>query len=136
MHHSNGQSRPISRSWNRVYVMAGMEWGNLTVQPRLWRRIDPSNKNKDDNQDITDYYGVGEIKTAYNLDDKHSLASTLRYNPSTQKGAIELSYMFPIKGKLKGVVQGFHGYGENLLDYNHKQTALGLGLMFQGWDGL
>ena len=37
-HQSNGQSRPESRSWNRVYAMAGMEWGKLTVIPRVWMR--------------------------------------------------------------------------------------------------
>ena len=136
VHHSNGQDRPASRSWNRIYAMAGMEWGKLTVQPRLWARLDPSKDSQDDNPDITDYYGFGDIKTSYNFDEKRSLTSTLRYNPFHNKGAIELAYTFPIKGKLKGFVQGFHGYGENLLDYNHKQTGIGMGLMFQGWDGL
>jgi phospholipase A1 len=32
-------------------------------------------------------------------------------------------------------VQGFHGYGENLLDYNHKHNSIGFGLMFNDWDG-
>ena len=35
IHQSNGQSRPMSRSWNRIYAMAGMEWGKLTVVPRF-----------------------------------------------------------------------------------------------------
>lgn len=136
VHHSNGQNRPASRSWNRIYAMAGMEWGKLTVMPRLWARVDPSKKSQDDNPDITDYMGYGDIKLAYQFDDKRFLASTLRYNPFKSKGAVEMSYIFPIKGKLNGVVKGFHGYGENILDYNHKQTGVGVGVMFQGWDGI
>ncbi|MDU5726766.1 MAG: phospholipase A, partial [Neisseria sp.] len=46
------------------------------------------------------------------------------------------AYTFPIKGKLKGVVRGFHGYGESLIDYNHKQNGIGFGLMFNDWDGI
>lgn len=136
VHHSNGQSRPASRSWNRVYAMAGMEWGKLTVVPRLWARVDPTKESQNDNPDMTDYMGYGDLKVAYQFDDKRYLASTLRYNPFKNKGAAEVSYIFPIKGKLNGVVKGFHGYGENILDYNHKQTGVGLGVMFQGWDGI
>ncbi len=136
VHHSNGQSQPASRSWNRIYAMAGMEWGKLTVMPRVWARVDPSKASKDDNSDITDYMGYGDLKMSYQLNDKSNISSTMRYNPFHNKGAIQVDYTFPIKGKLKGVVQGFHGYGENLLDYNHKQTGIGVGLMFQGWDGM
>ena len=91
---------------------------------------------KDDNPDMGQYMGYGDLKIAYKYDDKHTFYSLLRYNPKHNRGAIQLNYIFPIKGKLKGLVQGFHGYGENLLDYNHKQTGIGVGLMFQGWDGL
>ena len=48
---------------------------------------------------------------------------------------MEVGYTFPIKGKLKMYAQGFHGYGESLIDYNKKQTGIGLGLMLNDWDG-
>lgn len=135
VHQSNGQSRPLSRSWNRLYAMAGMEWGKLTVVPRIWARIDP-NGSDDDNPDISDYMGYGDVRFAYRVDDKHSVTSTVRYNPFKNKGAIQIGYTFPIQGKLKAYVQGFHGYGESLIDYNHKQTGIGIGILFNGWDGL
>ena len=135
IHQSNGQSRPMSRSWNRIYAMAGMEWGKLTVVPRLWARIDPKGENND-NPDITDYMGYGDVKLAYQFDEKHTLSSTVRYNPFKNRGAVQVNYTFPIMGKLKAYVQGFHGYGESLIDYNHKQTGIGIGVLFNGWDGL
>ena len=49
---------------------------------------------------------------------------------------MEAAYTFPLKGRLKGVVRGFHGYGESLIDYNHKQNGIGIGLMFNDWDGI
>lgn len=136
IHHSNGQSLPASRSWNRVYAMAGMEWDKLTIVPRVWARVDPISSKKDDNSDITNYMGFGDVRVAYQLDDKRFISSTLRYNPFRNKGAVELNYIFPIKGKLNGLIHGFHGYGENILDYNHKQTGIGVGVMFRGWDGI
>ena len=134
-HQSNGQSRPESRSWNKVYAMAGMEWGRLTVVPRVWMRLFDSSGEDNDNPDLTKYLGYGDVKLQYRLNDKHNFSTTLRYNPKIGYGAAEAAYTFPIKGKLQGVVRGFHGYGESLIDYNHKQSGIGFGLMFNGWDG-
>lgn len=135
VHQSNGQSRPESRSWNRIYAMAGMEWGKLSVLPRVWLRTD-ANGDEDDNPDISRYMGYGDVKLQYRLNDQQNVYSVLRYNPKSGKGAVEAAYTFPLKGKLKGVVRGFHGYGESLIDYNHKQNGLGIGLMFNDWDGM
>ena len=136
VHQSNGQSRPESRSWNRVYALAGMEWGKLTVIPRVWMRAFDQTGENNDNPDITDYMGYGDLKLQYRLNDKQNISSLLRYNPKTGHGAVEAAYTFPIKGKLKGVVRGFHGYGESLIDYNYKQNGIGIGLMFNDWDGI
>ena len=58
MHQSNGQSNPLSRSWNRVYLMTGMELDNRwTVTGRLWKRLSES-ADSDDNPGISDY-GAG-----------------------------------------------------------------------------
>ncbi|EGZ46177.1 phospholipase A [Neisseria wadsworthii] len=135
VHQSNGQSRPESRSWNRVYGMAGMEWGKLTVVPRVWMRAFDMSGEKDDNPDIMDYMGYGDLKLQYRFNDQQTLGTTLRYNPKTGKGAIETGYAFPVKGKLKAYVRSFHGYGESLIDYNHKQSGIGIGVMFNDWDG-
>ena len=134
-HQSNGQSRPESRSWNKVYAMAGMEWDKLTVIPRVWMRLFDSSGEDNDNPDLTKYLGYGDVKLQYRLNDKHNFSTTLRYNPKSGYGAAEAAYTFPIKGKLQGVVRGFHGYGESLIDYSHKQSGIGFGLMFNGWDG-
>ena len=136
VHQSNGQSRPLSRSWNRIYLMAGAEWGKFTVVPRVWARIDPSRKEKDDNPDIGKYMGYGDLRTSYRINEKHTLSTLTRFNFGSGKGAMEVSYTFPIKGKLKAYLQGFYGYGESLIDYNHKQKGIGLGVMFRDWDGL
>lgn len=135
IHQSNGQSRPLSRSWNRAYIMAGAEWGKLSAVTRLWSRLDKKDQN-DDNPNIGQYLGYGDLRLAYHFNDYHNLTSTLRYNPHHQKGALQLDYSFQLRGKLKAYLQFFHGYGENLSDYNHRQTGIGLGLTFQNWDGI
>jgi phospholipase A1 len=59
-HQSNGRSDPISRSWDRLFVEAGFERDNFVLLARAWTRITPSDY-EDDNPDIVDYYGHGEI---------------------------------------------------------------------------
>jgi len=98
-------------------------------------RLFDSSGEDNDNPDLTKYLGYGDVKLQYRLNDKHNFSTTLRYNPKSGYGAAEAAYTFPIKGKLQGVVRGFHGYGESLIDYNHKQSGIGFGLMFNGWDG-
>ncbi|QMT39441.1 phospholipase A [Neisseria shayeganii] len=135
VHQSNGQSDPLSRSWNRLYLMGGMEWGKLTVLPRLWWRI-PESRREDDNSNINRYMGYGDLRLHYRFDDRQTLGALMRYNPASGKGGVQLDYTFPLAGRLKGYLQGFHGYGESLLDYNHKHNSIGIGVMLNDWDGL
>ncbi len=138
VHHSNGEKDPLSRSWNRAYLMAGMEWDKLTVMPRLWARVvDGEGSGKpDDNPDILDYYGYGDVKFLYQLDSGSNISGTARFNPSTKKGALQLDYVHPLGRGISGYVQLFHGYGQSLIDYNHEATSIGIGVMLNDWMGL
>ncbi|WP_323842053.1 MULTISPECIES: phospholipase A [unclassified Moraxella] len=138
VHHSNGENNPWSRSWNRAYMMAGMEWKNLTVMPRLWARIIKGGNSlrPNDNPDVLDYYGYGDVKFLYQLQSKKSISGLLRYNPKTGKGALQLDYVHPIGKGISGYVQLFQGYGQSFIDYNHEATSIGVGVMLNGWMGL
>ena len=135
IHHSNGQDDPLSRSWNRAYLLAGAEWGKLSVVPRLWARINNEDESSEDNPDIEDYMGYGDIKFLYDLPDQQSLSGTLRYNPSTNKGAAQIDYIYPLSENVNGYVQLFQGYGESIIDYNHENTAIGFGIVLNDWKG-
>jgi hypothetical protein len=42
-HQSNGQSNPLSRSWNRWYLMTGAELGNRwQLHLKAWQRMKES----------------------------------------------------------------------------------------------
>lgn len=135
IHHSNGQDDPLSRSWNRAYLMAGAEWGKLSVIPRLWVRVNNESASDDDNPDIEDYMGYGDIKFLYDLPDQKSLSGTLRYNPSTNKGAAQIDYVYPLTENINGYVQLFQGYGESIVDYNYENTSIGFGIVLNDWKG-
>lgn len=123
-HQSNGRADPISRSWDRLIAAFGVEWENLALLIRPWVVID---NGGDDNPDITDYYGHGDITAIYKLG-QHSFSLMARGNLDTEKGAARLSWTSPpLIGPLRGYVQAFTGYGESLIDYNWKQNVIGVG---------
>ncbi len=126
-HQSNGRSDPISRSWDRIIASIGIERGNFALVLRPWVRIDEGDAD-DDNPDITDYYGYGDITAFYKWRD-HSFTLMGRGNPSTDKGAAELTWMSPqVLGPLRVYVRAFTGYGDSLIDYNWKQNTIGIGM--------
>jgi phospholipase A1/A2 len=141
VHQSNGQSLPLSRSWNRVYLMAGAEHGqDFMLQGRLWRRI-PENATADDNPGISNYIGRAELAATWNVNASNTLALTLRHSlRSVDKGSARLEWLMPVDskspsplGNLRFHVQLFNGYGDSLLDYNHRRTVLGMGLSLVDW---
>jgi len=135
IHHSNGKSDPISRSWNRLYLMGGAEWGKFSVVPRIWTRVNNEDDSSEDNSDIEDFMGYGDIKFLYDLPKQQSISGTLRYNASTHKGAAQIDYVYPLTANVNGYVQLFQGYGESIIDYNYETTAIGVGIVLNDWKG-
>lgn len=133
-HQSNGRSDPLSRSWNRVIFNLGFEKDNFALMLRPWYRVEEDAKD-DNNPDIKDYIGRGDLTAFYRKGDnefslmlRHSLKGGDRSN-----GAVQFDWAFPITGKLRGHFQLFDGYGESLIDYNHKATYVGLGVSLMNW---
>ena len=132
-HQSNGRAEPLSRSWNRLTAQVGIERGDFAVVLRPWYRF-PEKDGKDDNPDIARYLGYGDVQAMWKLGD-HGLGLTLR-GPLWQsggRGSAQVDWSFPIHRNLKGFVQVFSGFGETLIDYNHRQTTLGAGVALVDW---
>ncbi len=132
-HQSNGQSDPLSRSWNRVYLGAGFERGPWSFTARYNQRLNESLET-DNNPDLTSYRGRGEFQLTW----AHGLhTASLLYRTSlrgAKDGAVQAGWTYPIfndqPNGLRWFVQGFTGYGETLTDYNFRQTSLGVGVTF------
>lgn len=143
VHQSNGQSLPLSRSWNRVYLMGAAEKtlagdSSLTLQGRVWDRLRESSGN-DDNPGIENYVGRAELTGAWQINKAHSLGLTLRHSLRKEaRGSARLDWMVgPASSSsytgLRYHVQLFSGYGDSLLDFNRKRTVLSLGLSVVDW---
>ena len=132
-HQSNGRSDPLSRSWNRVVLNVGLDRENWAFVVRPWWRI--SDGNDDDNPDIENYIGRGDAMLVYSKNG-HELSLIGRHSlrgGDDSHGSLQMDWGFPIDRTLRGHLQLFHGYGESLIDYNHKATYVGLGISLLEW---
>ncbi|MEF1189577.1 phospholipase A, partial [Vibrio parahaemolyticus] len=91
----------------------------------------PNDPKGDDNPDIEDYMGHFELTSAYKWDD-YELTFLGRENFKTHKGYAELGLLFPIWGKVRGYAQYSTGYGKSLIDYDHNQQRIGVGIAING----
>lgn len=128
-HQSNGQSDPLSRSWNRAYLAAGFERGNWNFTGRYTQRL-KERPEVDNNPDLIDYRGRSEFTLGW----ASGLHTASLYMRGGKGNTAQLEWTYPVyrdqPNGLRWYVQLFSGYGETLSDYNFRQTSVGAGVSF------
>ena len=142
VHQSNGQSEPLSRSWNRTILSAGMEKGkDFVIKGELWNRL-PEGEGNDDNPDISDYVGRAEIAGLWSIDNKNTLGVAVRHSlRANTNGSVKVEWLRDLsdtgvaggRSGLRLHTQVFSGYGDSLMDYNRRRTVLSVGLSLIDW---
>lgn len=136
-HESNGKDGAVSRSVNLMYVRPMITWGDpegqhLYVGPMIYDYLDRS-----DNPDIVNYRGHVDFLAGYGSKGGWNVWTTLRKGKVSDYGSVELNASYPLSRISHGVLSGwallqyFSGYGESLIDYNHRldtQWRLGLAI--------
>jgi len=138
-HQSNGRSGEFSRSWNRLLVSTSVrrEWSNdraLAIELRGWKRLNES-LDDDDNPDLTEYMGHGEIIMAYQYQ-SHQVSLTVRnlFSGDSHQGvSLDYSHPLPWNDRILGYIQFTGGYGESLIDYNLENNTISFGVAIAHW---
>lgn len=123
-HQSNGRSRPLSRSWNRVVGTTVLSLDDFALGVRSWLRI-PEDNDDDDNPDIEDYLGYGELRLIY-APNRNTF--TLMTRAAQKGGAVELTWSHQLTSAVRLYAQYFNGFGETLIDYDHRVERISLGI--------
>jgi len=135
-HHSNGQGNSLSRTWNRLIAQFGFERGGFDLLLRPWWRI-PENEANDENPDIEDYLGHGDLVARYSRDG-WILAMTLRNNlqsdPNRSGVRFQIAAPLPWTERAKLFGEYFTGYGESLSSYDHKEQSFVIGIAVSDWN--
>jgi phospholipase A1 len=131
-HQSNGQSDPLSRSWNKLYGGLALDKGNFGLNWRYHQRI-PESLEDDDNRDLIDYIGSHELTATWLPGSATAMLIWRNDLSNFSQGSFQLDMTYPVdSAKMDGLrwhLQLFSGYGETLLDYNIRQHSVGLGVM-------
>jgi phospholipase A1 len=133
-HESNGYGLPLSRSWNYAYIGTAFTHDDIALRARFNQRLGEA--GVDDNPHIADYIGSTELSAAW-FPRETTMQLTARTSfKSAQRGSLKFEWTRPVfmakPDGLRWYVQLFSGYGETMLDYNHRQNSVGLGFtLFQ-----
>jgi len=146
LHESNGQDGFRSRSWNRIYITGQWQWDNLFLNTRAWYKLPEEKKTDayyngtssnpaelgDDNPDIHEYLGYGDIKVDY-LYGGHQFGLLVRNNlkfDGGNKGAVELTWMYSVlqSDNTALYIKLFHGYAESLITYDIETSKAAIGI--------
>jgi phospholipase A1/A2 len=137
-HESNGKAGVESRSLNIAYVRPVFTFGQgqvehgffVTVAPRVWTYVG----DLEDNPDLRDYRGYGDLRFIIGWRDDLQLSATVRPGEEWDTMALELNLSYPL-GRFTGrsvdmyiYAQYFTGYGESLILYNERSDSFRIGL--------
>jgi phospholipase A1 len=133
VHQSNGQSEPLSRSWNRWYLMTGAELGNrwqvnarLEAHPRRLGRRQPGHPEL--HRPGRSQAGLERQRPELPGRDRARLAGQGQGVRPRRMAATLGEGWNGGKSNLRLHVQLFSGYGDSLIDYNYKRTVFSVGL--------
>lgn len=133
VHQSNGFGGQMERSWNRIYLEAISSHECWMVSIKPWYVVSDSTLRKY-NPNIVSYLGYGQILIAYKY--YHQVFSLLTHNlieGGGKRATAEFTWSFPITSYLDGYVQVFSGYGQSLIEYNHRTNSAGIGIALSNW---
>ena len=133
VHESNGRGGELERSWNRAYGQITLSGDNWLFYVKPWLLIFKRQSADLHNPDITRFMGHEELLYAHQLG-RASLSLQVRNAERLfSRASFTANFSIPMTKKLQFMVQGFSGYGQSLIEYNHHTNSLGVGIGLSNW---
>jgi phospholipase A1 len=133
-HESNGRGGSAERSWNRAFGDIIFSKGNWMVDITPWILIFKDESSNLHNPDIQHYMGNGQILFTYKLGNNVlSFMSRNNLQSGFKRGAEEITWSHPVYSRFSLFVQGFSGFGQSLIEYNHYTNSIGLGFSLNSY---
>lgn len=130
VHQSNGRGGNLERSWNRFYIEALFSFHRLSFIISPWL-VQHDKYYHFSGHNMKHYFGNGKLIVIYRIHDNTFAIQTHNAMSNVFKpvsGQFTWSFPLPHIRNIKGYVQYFTGYGQSLIEADHRTNAIGIGL--------
>lgn len=128
-HQSNGNGNDLQRGWDRIYVEAITSTDDWMLSLRPWIIVATNSHN----DNVGSYLGYAKFLAAYKLHQQVFSFEITNLLAVPKRTTVNLTWSFPITPYLKGYAEIFSGYGQSLIEYNHRTNSAGIGLALNDW---
>lgn len=132
-HQSNGRGGELERSWNRGFLQAQFSGAQWLAQIKGWVLVGTQDSSNLHNPDIAHFLGYENVLFSYNFADIKASVEVQNIESGLSRGFIQFSLSYPVLKSLSVYGQFFNGYGQSLIEYNHKTTSAGIGIALNDW---
>jgi phospholipase A1 len=132
-HQSNGRGGLYERSWNRAFTTLEVSGSNWLATITTWALIFPAESADLHNPNITYYLGHENVLYAHKIYDGTLSLEVQNLESGLRRGFIQTTFSYPIHNHISAYVQYFNGYGQSLIEYDHRTQAVGVGISFNDW---
>jgi phospholipase A1 len=129
-HQSNGLGGDRERSWNRAIIGLECSGENWVAGVRIWDPIFKAQSSNLHNPNIAHYLGYENLSFAYKIKEAAFTIQVQNIESGLQRGFAELTASYPLSKHFLLYGQFFSGYGQSLIEYNHRTNSAGIGLAF------
>ncbi len=133
VHQSNGYGGALERSWNRIYISTIASSDNWVIGIRPWVVFHDDTYERQ-NPNMAKYMGHEQFTIAYKYYNQvFALEARNVVEDHARRSGLTASWSFPITKHLNGYFQVFSGYGQSLIEYDHRTNSAGIGIALSNW---
>lgn len=132
-HQSNGRGGFLERSWNRAIGTLQFSGGNWLIGVNAWVLIFQGESTELHNPDIAHFLGYENVLFSYKICQTTFSVQLQNLESGLSRGSVMVSVSHPILKHVYIYAQYFNGYGQSLIEYNHRTQSGGIGIALNDW---
>lgn len=132
-HQSNGRGGDLERSWNRAYLQLKFTGNKWLIYARGWTLIAQQDSSDLHNPEIAHFLGYDNIVLARKLGKFKASVELQNIESGFSRGYQQVTFSYPVLKAMSIYAQFFNGYGQSLIEYNHRTTSAGIGVSLNDW---